>query len=329
MSMIMFWAAVLAISILLYVLLDGFDLGVGMLFGMTRDQERRGTMLSAVSPVWDGNETWLIVTGVVLWGAFPPVYATMLSAFYLPLLLMLAGLILRGVAFEYRHRAEGSRWVWDTAFAGGSFAATFVQGMTVGALVEGLPVANGRYTGGDFGWLSPFALLCGIGLCLGYALLGACWLVKKTEGETRDAAYRLIPRLAIGLLSFLLVVFVYALVANLQVMDRWLQRPYLLVFPVVGAIAMARLAHGVVWRRDGVPFAMVALTFAAAFGTLAISFWPYMIPFSITIDAAAAPHSSLAFMFWGAGLFVFPLMLVYAAVNYSVFRGKVRPSSDH
>ncbi len=327
--MIIFWAAVLAISVLLYVLLDGFDLGVGMLFGMTRDEERRGAMLSAVSPVWDGNETWLIVTGVVLWGAFPPVYATLLSAFYLPLLLMLAGLILRGVAFEYRHRAEGSRWVWDIAFAGGSLVATFVQGLTVGAMVEGLPIANGHYIGGDFGWLSPFALLCGVGLCLGYALLGACWLVKKTEGETRDASYRLIPLLAVGLLGFLLVVFIYALAAHLQVMDRWLQRPYLLAFPVVGTIAMARLAHGIVWRRDGVPFAMVALTFAAAFGTLAISFWPYMIPFSITIDDAAAPHSSLAFMFWGEGLFVFPLMLAYAAINYTVFRGKVRPSSEH
>jgi cytochrome bd ubiquinol oxidase subunit II len=327
--MIMFWVAVLAISVLLYVLLDGFDLGVGILFGMTRDQEQRGTMLSAVSPVWDGNETWLVVTGVILWGAFPPVYATLLSAFYLPLLLMLAGLILRGVAFEYRHRAERSRWVWDIAFAGGSLVATFVQGLTVGALVEGLPIANGRYIGGDFGWLSLFAVLCGVGLCLGYALLGACWLVKKTEGEIRDAAYRLIPRLAIGLLGFLLVVFVYALAAHLQVMGRWLQRPYLLVFPVIGVVAIAGLAHSVVRRRDGVPFAMVALTFAAAFGTLAISFWPYMIPFSITIDEAAAPHSSLAFMFWGAGLFVFPLMLVYAAVNYSVFHGKVRPSSDH
>jgi cytochrome bd ubiquinol oxidase subunit II len=201
--------------------------------------------------------------------------------------------------------------------------------MTVGALVDGLPVANGQYTGGDFGWLSPFALLCGIGLCLGYGLLGACWLVKKTDAETRDAAYRLIPYLAGGLLTFLVVVFVYALAAHLAVMDRWLERPYLLVFPIIGAAAMARLAHGLVWRRDGVPFAMVALTFAAAFGTLAISFWPYMIPFSITIGEAAAPHSSLAFMFWGAGVFVFPLMLVYAAVNYSVFHGKVRPSSEH
>ena len=324
--MIMFWVAVLAISILLYVLLDGFDLGVGMLFGLTRDEARRGAMLSAVSPVWDGNETWLIVTGVILWGAFPPVYATLLSAFYLPLLLMLAGLILRGVAFEFRVRAEGSRWVWDIAFAGGSFVATFVQGMTVGALVEGLPITNGQYSGGDFGWLSPFAVLCGVGLCLGYALLGACWLVKKTEDETRDQAYRLIPYLAGGLLAFLLAVFVYALAAHLAVMDRWLDRPYLLAFPVIGAAAATLLAHSVKQRRDGVPFRMVALAFAAAFGTLAISFWPYMIPFSITVGDAAAPHSSLAFMFWGEGLFVFPLMLIYAAVNYHVFRGKVRLS---
>jgi cytochrome d ubiquinol oxidase subunit II len=270
MNMIMFWVAVLGVSILLYVLLDGFDLGVGILFGTTRADDRRAAMLGAVSPVWDGNETWLVVTGVILWGAFPPVYATLLSAFYLPLLLMLAGLILRGVAFEFRACAKASRWIWDIAFAGGSFVATFIQGLTVGALVEGLPIINGRYTGGDFGWLSTFALLCGMGLCLGYALLGACWLVKKTEGETREAAYRLIPRLAIGLLVFLLVVFSYALAANLQVMGRWMERPYLLVFPIIGAVAIARLAHSVVRRRDGVPFSMIALTFAAAFGTLAI-----------------------------------------------------------
>ena len=327
--MITFWVTVLAISVLLYVLLDGFDLGVGMLSGIAGDEEQRSLMLSAVSPVWDGNETWLVVTAVVLWGAFPPVYAALLSAFYLPLLLMLAGLVLRGVAFEYRHPAVGSRWIWDTAFAGGSLVAAFIQGMMVGALVEGLPIADRQYAGGEFGWLSPFALLCGVGLCLGYALLGACWLVKKCEGDLRDEAYRLIPRLAISLLAFLVVVFVYALAAHLQVMDRWLERPYLLVFPLVGVASITGLAHRVIRRRDGVPFRMIALTFAAAFGTLAISFWPYMIPFSITIQDAAAPHSSLAFMFWGEGLFVFPLMLIYAAVNYSVFRGKIRSSDGH
>ena len=286
-------------------------------------------MLSAVAPIWDGNETWLVVSGVVLWGAFPIVYAVLLSAFYLPVLVMLAGLILRGVAFEFRSKTERMRWIWDAGFAGGSLVAAFVQGMTVGALVEGLLIANGRYIGGDFGWLSPFALLCGLGLCLGYALLGACWLVNKGEGELRDAAYRLIPYLSAGLIVFLLVVFGYALAENLQVMARWLDRPYLFVFPVVGVIAAIGLAASVRWRWDAVPYTMVAVIFTAAFGTLAISFWPYMIPFSITIEQAAAPHSSLAFMFWGAGLFVFPLMLLYTVISYSVFRGKVRPTADH
>ena len=236
-AVVMFWVAILAVSILLYVLLDGFDLGVGILFGLTGDETRRRAMMSAVAPIWDGNETWLVVAGVVLWGAFPVVYATLLSAFYLPLLLMLAGLILRGVAFEYRYKTERMRWIWDAGFAGGSLVAAFMQGLTVGALVEGLPIANGQYTGGEFGWFSPFAVLCGIGLCLGYALLGACWLVRKCEGDVREAAYRLIPYLSVGLLAFLVVVFAYALAENLRVMHRWLERPYLFVFPAIGVIA--------------------------------------------------------------------------------------------
>ena len=327
--MILFWIAILAVSTLLYVLLDGFDLGIGILLGRTRDEERKLIMLGTVAPLWDGNETWLVVAGVVLWGAFPVVYAVLFSAFYLPLLLMLAGLILRGVAFEFRAKAERLRWIWDLSFSGGSLVAAFMQGATVGALVEGIPVTEGQFSGGEFTWLSPFAILCGVGLCLGYSLLGACWLVKKCEGEVRDFAYRQIPRLSIGLFCFLLAVFLYALVAHLQVMDRWLERPYLLVFPAIGALATGVLAASIRRRRDGAPFYMVALIFAAAFGTLAISFWPYMIPFSITIDAAAAPHASLAFMFWGEGLFVFPLMLLYTAVSYSVFRGKVRQAGGH
>jgi cytochrome d ubiquinol oxidase subunit II len=233
----MFWAVILAVSILLYVLLDGFDLGVGILFGRTGDEARRHAMLSSVAPIWDGNETWLVVAGVILWGAFPVVYATLFSAFYLPLLLMLAGLILRGVAFEYRYKTERMRWIWDASFAGGSLVAAFIQGMTVGALVEGLPITNGQYTGGEFGWFSPFAVLCGIGLCLGYSLLGACWLVRKREGDVREEANRLIPYLSAGLLAFLVIVFVYALAENLRVMHRWLERPYLLVFPAIGVVA--------------------------------------------------------------------------------------------
>jgi cytochrome bd ubiquinol oxidase subunit II len=327
--MVMFWASLLAVSILLYVLLDGFDLGIGMLFGLTRSEERRRAMLSVVAPIWDGNETWLVVNGVILWGAFPVVYATLFSALYLPLLVMLAGLILRGVAFEYRYKTERARWIWDWSFAGGSFAASFIQGMTVGALVEGLPIKDGQYTGGDFGWLSPFAALCGLGLCLGYALLGACWLVKKSEGAVRETAYRQIPYLAVGVLVFLILVFIYALAENLQIIGRWLERPYLFLFPAISVVAAVRLATSVRSRSDAWPFPMVIVIFMSAFGTLAISFWPYMIPFVVTVDEAAAPHSSLAFMFWGAGLFVFPLMLIYTAISYYVFRGKVRPAAQH
>jgi cytochrome bd ubiquinol oxidase subunit II len=326
---ILFWVCVLALSTLLYVLLDGFDLGVGILFGLTRNQDRRSAMLAAVAPVWDGNETWLIVAGVVLWGAFPIVYATLFSAFYLPLFVMLASLIFRGVAFEFRYKAERLRWIWDSGFIAGSFVAAFIQGLMVGGLVEGLPIVNGQYAGGELGWLSPFPLMCGFGLCLGYSLLGACWLIRKCEADTREAAYRLIPYLAIGLLIFLLVVFAYALVENLRVISRWLERPYLFVFPAIGIVAAIVLAVSVRSRRDAPPFYMVALIFVAAFGTLAISFWPYMIPFTITVEEAAAPHSSLAFMFWGEGLFVLPLMLVYTVISYTVFRGKVRATSQH
>ena len=277
--MVMFWVTLLAVSILLYVLLDGFDLGVGILFGLTRDETRRHAMLSAVAPIWDGNETWLVVAGVILWGAFPVVYATLFSAFYLPLLLMLAGLILRGVAFEYRYKTERMRWIWDAGFAGGSLAAAFIQGMTVGALVEELPISNSQYTGGEFGWFSPFAVLCGVGLCFGYTLLGACWLVRKCEGDVREKAYRLIPYLAIGVLAFLLVVFGYALAENLRVTHRWLERPYLFAFPAIGVGAAVVAAESVRSRREG--------------------------------------------------LFVFPLMLLYTVISYSVFRGKVRPTADH
>src|SRR5258705_13095516 len=196
--MVMFWVSLLAISILLYVLLDGLDLGVGLLFGLATGEARRRAMLSAVAPIWDGNETWLVVTAVILWAAFPVVYATLLSAFYLPLIVMLLGLILRGVAFEFRYKTERLRWIWDWSFSGGSLIATFIQGMTVGALVEGLQFTNGEYSGGAIGWLTPFAVLCGIGLCLGYALLCACWLIRQCECQVRDVARRQNHALAVG-----------------------------------------------------------------------------------------------------------------------------------
>src|SRR5712672_533607 len=327
--MVMFWISLLAISILLYVLLDGVDLGVGLLFGLANGEARRGAMLSAVAPIWDGNETWLVVTAVILWGAFPLVYAVLLSAFYLPVIVMLLGLILRGVAFEFRYKTHRARWIWDLSFAGGSLIATFTQGMMVGALVEGLQFTNGEYSGGEVGWLTPFAVLCGIGLCLGYALLGAGWLAKKCEAEVRDVAHRQIPVLALGVLAFLVAVFVYALGEHLPILHRWIDRPYLFVFPAIGAVAATVLALSILRHNDHWPFYTVTVIFVSAFGTLALSFWPHMIPFVITIDEAAAPQSSLTFMFWGCGVVVFPLMLLYTVINYTVFRGKVRTTAGY
>jgi cytochrome bd ubiquinol oxidase subunit II len=327
--MVMFWVALLAISLLFYVLLDGFDLGVGILFGLTSSESRRQHMLNAVAPVWDGNETWLVVAGVILWACFPVVYATLLSAFYLPVIVMLLGLILRGVAFEFRYKTERMRWIWDLSFIGGSLVATLMQGLMVGALVEGLQFTNGEYTGGLFGWFTPFAMLCAVGLVLGYTLLGACWLVMKADADVRDAARRQIPVLALAVLAFLIVVFVHALAENLPILHRWIERPYLFVFPAIGAMAAITLAASLRLREDALPFPMVTIIFVSAFGTLAISFWPYMIPFALTIEQAAAPQSSLAFMFWGEGLFVFPLMLLYTAISLTVFRGKARAAAEH
>ena len=326
--MVMFWVLVLANSMLLYLLLDGFDLGVGMLFGLTRSEASRTVMLRTIAPFWDGNETWLIVTAVVLWSAFPVVYATLLSALYVPVVVMVAGLVLRGVSFEFRNEAQ-RRWIWDICFACGSLAASFMQGVMVGALVEGLQFTNGQYAGGAFGWMTSFAVLCGAGLCFGYALLGACWLVRKSEGQIRDYARKAIPVLATAVLAFLVIVFLHALIKHLPIMHRWIDRPYLFVFPAIGGLAAWVLARSILHHDDRWPFYMVTLIFVSAFGTLALSFWPYMIPFAITIDSAAAPHSTLAFMFWGEGLFVFPLMLLYTAISLSVFRGKVGSASDY
>ena len=328
--MVLFWVSVLALAVLLYVLLDGFDLGVGILFGFARKEDSRRAMMGAVAPVWDGNETWLIVSGVVLWGAFPLAYSILFAALYIPVLFMLTGLVLRGVAFEFRNRAEASsRWVWSVAFSGGSLLAAFAQGVMVGALVEGIAVGDGHSQGAAMSWLTPFAVLCGVGLCLGYALLGTGWLLLKSEGELRGAARQWIPRLALALLALLIAVFAYALAKDLRILHSWIERPYLFVFPVVAVGAAAILAFRVRQDRyqDRTPFAMMTILFAMAFATFLISFWPYMIPFSVTIDEAAGPHSSLAFMFWGEGLFILPLMLFYTFVSYRVFRGKLRPAN--
>jgi cytochrome bd ubiquinol oxidase subunit II len=321
-ALALFWAGVIAVAILVYVVLDGFDLGVGLLFGTTREEEKRVLMMNTIAPFWDGNETWLVVIGAGLFAAFPDVYAVFLGAFYFPVLLLLFGLIFRGIAFEFRFRSERMRHVWDWGFILGSTVVAFVQGAAVGAMMRGIPVADGQYAGGAFGWLHPFAILTGIELALGCALLGAGWLVLKSEGELRDWARRRIRWLAVGVLAVLFLAFTVTFDYSVLARSNLYVRPWALVFPVIGALALAGIAAGVGRQRDGLPFAMTALFFLASFLTLGVMFWPYMIPYSLTVAGTAAPDASLRFLFYG-GMVVLPVIAAYTIGVYWVFRGKV------
>jgi cytochrome d ubiquinol oxidase subunit II len=311
--MVVFWVAALAINIVLYVFQDGVVLGVGMLFGLTRDDRSRKVMLGAVAPLRGGSEIWLISAGLVLWAAFPIAYAVLISAFYLPLLVMLAGLILRCAAFALRCRYERARRIWDATFFCASLLVAFMQGSMFGALVEGLPVVGNRYIGDEFSWFSLFSFLCGLGLCFGYGLLGACWLFRKCEYSVREQARLAIPNLAGGLFAFYVFLGFYTLV-DFHVMSRWLERPYLFVFPAIGAVPAIVLALTERHVRREVPLYLAMAVFVAAFATLAISLWPYMIPFALTIDNAVAPLSGLAFVFW-VGVNVLAPILIYGVTN--------------
>jgi cytochrome bd ubiquinol oxidase subunit II len=322
-ALALFWAAVIAIAIVVYVILDGFDLGVGILFGTTREPALRSGMMDSIAPFWDGNETWLVIIGASLFAAFPAVYAVFLPAFYIPVLLLLFGLIFRGVAFEYRHSGR-ARGLWDWGFTLGSGVVAFVQGAAVGAMIRGIHVVNGQYAGGSFEWLAPLPVLCGIGLVLGYALLGAGWLVLKAEGALQEWAWRRIRGLAVAVIVVLGVAFVAAFAERTRTVGELGSRPWGVVFPLLGIAAVFGIFTGVRRRRETWPFAMTVLFFLAAFATLAVLFWPYMIPYSITVGNAAAPEASLSFLFWGAGVFVLPVIAIYTGVVYWLFRGKAR-----
>ena len=322
-NLAVFWASVVAVSILIYVILDGFDLGVGILFGFTRDATNRLQMLNTIAPFWDGNETWLVIIGASLFAAFPAVYAVFLGAFYLPVLLMLFGLIFRGIAFEFRQRTEHMRWLWDWGFAVGSIVAAFVQGAAVGAMMRGIPVVNGHFAGHTFDWVHPFPILTGVGLVLGYALLGAGWIVFKSEGPVRDWAYARIPWLVIAVFAVLGLAFTAAVTldAGAIAQSNLQARGWGLAFPTLGVAALVGVIVGARARRDAVPFAFTTLFFVASYLTLGVMFWPYMVPYSVTVANAAAPDASLGFFFFG-GVIVLPMILIYTMGVYRVFRGK-------
>jgi cytochrome bd ubiquinol oxidase subunit II len=328
-NLALFWAAVIAISILVYVVLDGLDLGVGIMFGSTRDEDHRTQMMSTIAPFWDGNETWLVVIGAGLFASFPVVYAVFMGAFYVPLLLLLVGLIFRGIAFEFRYRSVRTRWLWDTGFFFGSTVVAFVQGAAVGALMRGIPVANEQFAGTSFDWLHPFAVLTGIGLVFGYALLGTGWIVLKSEGTLRDWAYRRVGWLAAIVFVLLGLAFIASLTVDTDAVaqSHLRDRPWGLVFPVAAIAALGSAVMSARARRDGLTFALTVLFVFAAYLTLGVMFWPYMVPYAITVSKAAAPDASLSFFFYG-GVVVLPVIALYTAGVYWVFRGKVQREAE-
>ena len=288
-------------------------------------------MMTSVAPIWDGNETWLVLGGAALFGAFPLAYAVILSGTYLPLLIMLIALILRGVAFEFRFKAQRSRHWWDKAFYYGSLAATIAQGLVLGAFIQGFELDGRDFAGGMFDWLSPFALLCGLALISGYALLGCTWLIWKTEGALQSWAYGLARPLLFAVLGFVGAVSIWTPLAEPTIAARWFSWPniaYLAPVPVVTALVAFGLYAAVERGRELLPFLLTMALFLLSFLGLGISLWPHAVPPSITIWDAAAPPASQGFLLIGVGALL-PVVLAYTGFSYYVFRGKVRPGEGY
>ncbi|HJZ31869.1 MAG TPA: cytochrome d ubiquinol oxidase subunit II [Hyphomicrobiaceae bacterium] len=325
------WAALIAFAVLAYVLFDGFDLGIGILFPRLAAGAERDQAMNSVAPVWDGNETWLVLGGGGLMAAFPLAYAVVLPALYAPITGMLLGLIFRGVAFEFRFRSTRRKLLWDGAFAAGSTLAAFAQGVALGALVQGIPVAGRAYAGGWWDWLSWFSLLTGLALVVGYALLGATWLVWKTNGPVQQKAYAAAWVTGLGTLALIGLVSVIMPFLDPLFRQRWFSWPnmvYAAPVPILVALAAALLLVGLSRQWQRAPFLAAVLLFVLSYIGLGINFYPYILPPSLTIWEAAAPAASLQFLLVGA-LVLIPLILCYTAWAYWVFRGKVSATGGY
>ena len=319
------WSFILGFAVFAYVVLDGFDLGIGILAPFSRSDEEEETAIAAITPVWDGNETWLVLGGGGMMAAFPLAYSVLLPALYAPLIAMLLALIFRGVAFEFRHRSTGHRHLWTWGFILGSYVATFAQGLALGTFIQGIEVEGRAYAGGWFDWLTPFSLFVGAALLAGYALLGACFLIMKTAGTLQERMYALALPLGAIVLGAIAAVSLWTPFLDEALAARWFSWPniaYLSPVPLLVAAFAFGLFRGLAAGREVMPFVMAILLFLIAYAGVGISVFPYIVPRAITIWDAAAPDRSLIFLLVGTAILI-PIILAYTAYSYWVFRGKV------
>jgi cytochrome d ubiquinol oxidase subunit II len=322
----MIWAGVIGTAVALYVILDGFDLGIGILFPFAEDEEERDQMIGSIAPFWDGNETWLVLGGAGLLVAFPRAYAVIMPALYLPVIVMLLALVFRGVAFEFRTVAASSKRYWNFAFIAGSTLAALCQGVILGGLIQGIKVENGAFAGGPFDWATPFALICALGVLAGYGLLGATWLVMKTDGAVAARARSHAKILLLAVLVAMAIVSLWTPLTFERIAERWFSTPniyYLWPVPLLTAATAFGLWRWIEQGRDFSPFLAAIVLFLLGYAGIVISVFPYLVPPSLTIwDTAAAPASQ-RFMLIGT-LPMVPIILGYVAFVYWIFRGKVR-----
>jgi cytochrome bd ubiquinol oxidase subunit II len=325
------WTVILAVAVFMYVLLDGFDLGVGILTPFAPDDAARDTMMASVAPVWDGNETWLVMGGLGIFAAFPTAFSIIFPALYFPILAMLLGLIFRGVAFEFKPSARTSRHYWNRAFFGGSLVATFAQGCVLGKFVLGFEVSGRQFAGTPFDWLHPFVLMVGVGLVFGYALLGATWLVMKTEGDLHAWARRKAKLALFGVLAFIAMVSVWTPLLHEHIAARWFSWPNLLWLspvPVITALLALWLWRSLESGADAAPFIAAMGLFFMCYLGLAVSLFPYIVPHKLTLWEAAGAPEAQAFLLIGT-LFLIPIIFTYTGWSYWVFRGKVKADAGY
>lgn len=326
------WAFIIAFAVFVYVVMDGFDLGLGILFPLFPQKSDRDVITNTVAPVWDGNETWLVLGGGGLMAAFPLAYAVLMPALYTPMIVMLLGLVFRGVAFEFRWRTRPSeRNRWDIPFFAGSLLAALAQGIALGAILQGVHVEGRQYAGGWWDWLTPFSILTGVAVVIGYALLGATWLVMKTEGPLRDKAYHLSWFLLFAMIGAIGAVSIATPFLHIQYTERWFSWPGIALtapVPVAVAAVTVLLLRSLAGKRDYQPFFLTLTLFALSYAGLGISMWPYIVPQSITIWQAASPENSQIFMLVGVAVLI-PLILGYTGWAYWVFRGKVKAGGGY